>query len=406
VDSQASILKAQIEASKARILSSRESQQDGYLLFSSPQEAMPKLAFMDPVLDPVDKIVWANIWIHAKEQGNQLAGFPSHRVLMARCNIGHRKAISRSLTLLRLTRWITLCEKVTDPATGTVRGNLYALHEEPAPLSLTQQLDAHYMEFLDQCLLHHDDRIRDIAARVSVLLDQEILAGIDPLAHDPVRQYETRAATMRSIQERERGKEPEDESNPFYYVSLDKKVSNNQVQNPHMVVLAEKGRKLPGVESAHGNLPGAKSTHGHSERSSSSYINKSTTTYTQGNSAREKLVRPAELSSNEYALALRRLKPYPLDVQQDLLDELGEQIRLRKDTHNPIRNPVGYLNWLCQEIDQGKQPLSSAHLERQKRRKREAALKEAEQRAAERALAEMEALAMKAKANREAQRHG
>ncbi len=79
----------------------------------------------------------------------------------------------------------------------------------------------------------------------------------------------------------------------------------------------------------------------------------------------------------------------PPEEQQNLLDELGEQIRQRKDTSNPIRNPLGYLNWICQQLEQGKQPLSSAHLNRQERRRREAAQQEQEQLYAQKAEEEL-----------------
>lgn len=90
----------------------------------------------------------------------------------------------------------------------------------------------------------------------------------------------------------------------------------------------------------------------------------------------------------------------PLDEQQNLLDELGEQIRQRKDTSNPVRNPIGYLNWLCQQLEQGKQPLSSAHLNRQERRRREAAHQAAERAAAAKANEELARLSEELAQNR------
>jgi len=93
----------------------------------------------------------------------------------------------------------------------------------------------------------------------------------------------------------------------------------------------------------------------------------------------------------------------PHDEQQNLLDELGEQIRQRKDTSNPVRNPIGYLNWLCQQIEQGKQPLSSAHLNRQERRRREAAHQAMERQAAARAEEELKELSAKLAQTRKAE---
>ena len=73
-----------------------------------------------------------------------------------------------------------------------------------------------------------------------------------------------------------------------------------------------------------------------------------------------------------------------------MLDELGEQIRVKKDTPNYIWNPVGYLNWLCEQLERGGQPLTSACLARQKRRAREAKREKAERLANERAMKELE----------------
>ncbi len=204
VDPQASLLMAHIEAGKARMLDGGGKPQDSFLFLSAPHEAMPKLAFMDPILSPVEKTIWANIWIYAKEQGMQGAGFPSHKILMSRCNIRQRKAIIRSITMLRLCRWVTLCEQVRD-GTGAIRGNIYALHDEPAPLALTQQLDPAYMAFLEHCVHHHDQRIRRIAAGISEMIDQELLQGRDVLSHDPAHQHEARLAAVNAILARERG---------------------------------------------------------------------------------------------------------------------------------------------------------------------------------------------------------
>ena len=444
IDPQASLLQAHIEAGKAKMLDGGGPAQDSFLFLSAPHEAMPKLAFMDPILDPVDKTIWANIWIYAKEQGLQGAGFPSHKTLMSRCNIRQRRKIIRSITMLRLCRWVTLCEQVFDTATGTFRGNIYALHDEPAPLSLTQQLDPGYMAFLKYCIQHKDRRIHHIATNISESIDNDLLQGRDLLSHDPAHQHEVRLAAVSAILARERGEIPSrDSKNRAAFFSqaveplLESKATeteewddpnrpseNYQVQKPdtvnhrvqflHTVISPPETPKLPGAESAHGNLPQnhrvQNSAHGDLERSSSSsssiFLEKTTTTNTGGKNHQaetkkpatahrsdQTFIRPPELTDNEYALALRRIQKMPLEEQQNLLDELGEQIRQRKDTSNPVRNPIGYLNWLCQQIEQGKQLLSSAHLNRQERRQREIELLERERRQAQKAEEKLARLA-------------
>lgn len=441
-DPQASLLRAHIEAGKAKMLDGDRPAQDSFLFLSAPHEAMPKLAFMDPILDPVEKTVWANIWIYAKEQGVQGAGFPSHKILMSRCNIRQRRKVIRSITMLRLCRWVTLCERVFDTATGTFRGNIYALHDEPAPLSLTQQLDPGYMAFLEYCIQHKDGRIHRIATNISESIDNDLLQGRDLLSHDPAHQHEVRLAAVSAILARERGEIPSRDSQATFFSQvieplLESKTTeseeeewedpnwpseNHQVQKPdtvnhrvqflHTVISPPETPKLPGADSAHGDLPPnhrvQNSAHGDFERSSSSsiFLEKTTTTNTGGNNhqaetkkpvaahrSKQTLIRPPELTNNEYALALRRIQKMPLEEQQNLLDELGEQIMQRKDTSNPVRNPIGYLNWLCQQIEEGKQPLSSAHLTRQERRQREIEQLERERRQAQKAEEELARLA-------------
>lgn len=435
VDPQAGLLQAQLETAKARIFHSTNDQQDGFLLLSSPHEAMPKLGFLDPVLNPVEKIVWANIWIYAKEQGGNLAGFPSHQTLMVRCNLPHSQPISRAIKVLRLCRWITLCERVHEPETGRIKGNLYLLHDEPAPLSLTKEFDDTYLEFLHQCAQHRDARLCDIAGRVLEVIEDELADGVDPLVHNPLRQYDLRLRSSRDLEalESQQGlsrrlatlqpqRKPEA---PIFFstkvlprreAASSPAAKKHQVRNPHMVFSDETGQRTPGTKFTPGvfqqkdqKIPSAKSTPGVNERSSSSsYINKTTTTYTQENENRtaraESLIKPAELSRNEYHLILKRIAKYSLEDQQNLLDEIGEQIKLRKDTANPVRNPVGYLNWICQQIDKGEQPLSSAHLNRQLRRKREAEREAAERQAAQRAMSKLEELKRKSAAARARER--
>ncbi len=390
---EAALLKAQIEAGKRRLLEGG-AQQDGFLLFSSPQEAMPKLAFLDPILEPVEKVVWANAWIHAKENGSQMAGFSSHKALAARCNIRRRQAVARSLAVLRLCRWITLCEEVRDPGGGAYRGNLYALHDEPAPLALTRELDPGYLDYLDRCRSSADPRIRDVARRVSEGIDRQLNAGHDLLSPDPVRQHDVRVEalkTIRKLEQRSRGRD-QDEPGPFLFFGTRvtsnnprplSSAENHQVRNMNTVISGRSLEKSPSSKFEHGNFE---------RSSSSSYISKkpTTTSPVEKSERKSRLIQPLELTDEEFDLVLHRMRNFPLEQQQDLLDELGEQIRLRKDTLNPIRNPAGYLSWLCQELEQGGQPFTSAHLERRKRRAREAKREKAERLANERAMKKLE----------------
>lgn len=42
-----------------------------------------------------------------------------------------RETVAKALTVLRLTRWLSLGRKVRNEISGQVQGNVYLLHDEP-----------------------------------------------------------------------------------------------------------------------------------------------------------------------------------------------------------------------------------------------------------------------------------
>ena len=55
--------------------------------------------------------------------------------------------MARALTVLRLTRWISLVRRRRDPRSGRIQGNLYVLHDEPLTPYEAIQLDADYLSW-------------------------------------------------------------------------------------------------------------------------------------------------------------------------------------------------------------------------------------------------------------------
>ena len=64
------------------------------------------------------------------------------------------ETVARALTLLRLTRWLSLVRRRRDPRTGRIQGNLYVLHDEPLSPFEAMQLDADYLGLVSQALTH------------------------------------------------------------------------------------------------------------------------------------------------------------------------------------------------------------------------------------------------------------
>ena len=115
IDPTTRALETYIDASVEQLLQGNTgTPQNGLLFLSAWHEAMPALVHLDPVLDPVDSRVFAVLWIWAKQQGRGSTAFPSYDYLLQRCNIQSRATVARSLAILRITRWVTLCRRVRD----------------------------------------------------------------------------------------------------------------------------------------------------------------------------------------------------------------------------------------------------------------------------------------------------
>ena len=273
-----------------------------------------------------------------------------------------------SLAILRITRWVTLCRRVRDPA-GRHRGNIYTLHDEPLVLPSTLHLDPGYVDFLDTAKTHNHPYVREVARGMWASLEGRIAEGEDVVSASPVSQTDQRLEALSTLA-------GEGSGNYFgfrrgalsgLHIWREKRVLNNSPTDPVQKVNSVQVHFL------------------NSALCSSSYLNKTTTTTgDENNSAAEPDTQPAEgdlifpdqLSSSEQRLAEMYLRHFEHDIQQALLDELSEKIRSQAKTHHPVRNPVGLLAWMCKQTRAGEPPLTSAHLKCRERRERERHVKE------------------------------
>ncbi len=362
-------LERYIEASVERLLSGQYSSQNGLILLSSWQEAMPALVHLDPVLEPVDSRVFAVLWIWARQEGRSGTAFPTYDTLLQRCNIQSRRTVARSLAILRITRWVTLCRRVRDPA-GRHRGNIYALHDEPLVLPSTLHLDPGYVDFLDTAKTHNHPYVREVARGMWASLERRIAEGEDVASASPVSQTDQRIEALSTLA---------GEGSGNYFGFLRGALSGLHIWRENQVPNKLPADSVQKVNSGRVHFL-------NSALCSSSYLNKKTTTTTgdENNSAAEPGTQPAErdliypdqLSSSEQRLAEMYLRNFEHDLQQALLDELSEKIRSQAKTDHPVRNPVGLLAWMCKQTKAGDPPLTSAHLKCRERRERERQVKE------------------------------
>jgi len=397
IDPAARALEAHIEAAVAQILSGRSERtpQNGLLFLSSWQEAMPALVHLDPVLDPVDSRVFAVLWLWAKQEGKGATAFPSYPTLLARCNVQSRATLARSLAILRLTRWVTLCRRVRDQD-GRNRGNIYGLHEEPLALASTVYLDPSYIAFLQSARGHRHERVAAVAEAMLDSLQTSIAAGEDVLGASPLSQADRRLEAIAAVagqgegsyfgirqdalpglnwrknQARRPIQDPNGEtgqkvnSGPVQKMNFDRvqNLNSDSVQNLNS---AAKSLIIDSVQ----NLNSAPCS------SSSSFISKKATTTRSGRDrspgaqAQPPLIFPGSLSQNEQRLAEMYLDGVGPDLRQPLLDELADKLSRQAKTTRPVRNAIALLSWMCNEAKAGRPPLTSAHLQARERRGRE-----------------------------------
>lgn len=383
-------LETYIDASVEQLLSGDSAApKQGLLFLSAWHESMPALAHLDPVLESVDSRVFAVLWIWAKQQGRSSTAFPSYDYLLQRCNIQSRATLARSLAILRITRWVTLCRRVRDK--GRNRGNIYALHEEPLPLAATVYLDPGYMDFLQRAERHHHEHVAKVAQVFVQSLQASIDEGEDILNMGALSPVEQRLEAMATIAEQGSG-------NYFGLrrsllsglqasgVKTDGASDHTQHSQSYRVQNMNSGtaQKLNSPPVQHLNLATCSSKNNTKKTTTTArdQEDRSRASATVDAVAETALVYPESLSPNEQRLARMYLKDLDGELQQALLDELSGKIKSQAKTARPVRNAIGLLCWMCNETKAGRPPLTSTHLKHRERRDRERALQahiEAEQ---------------------------
>ena len=311
---------------------------DALLFLGNRHHAFPVVVVHDPILEPVDKLVWMVICQAAQATGTR-AVFPSYADIARLANVSSTSTVSRAIAILRATRWLSLCARNRE-ANGRFGGNVYALHDEPLPLADALHLDPGYMAFLDEAAGHHHARVRRVVQAVSTSLDQDIRSGKDVLA--PVNPMERRLEALHAIQ---RGGDRR-------YFSFNAEViaglansgvrrdGSNQDQNSKAV--------KPDPQKSKSAL-----------RSSSKYKNTTTTTPTDSkDSAREavsleSLIVPPRLKDNQRALAARYLGTIPVEHRQPVLDELAGRFLAEQHGAKPVYDELRYLHHLCVQVNRG-----------------------------------------------------
>lgn len=155
---------------------------DGFLFSGNRHETVPRALFLDKRLTPVERNAWQVFRLQLNDDG--ITAFPTYdqlRPYLASMPCGAQashETVARALTLLRLTRWLSLVRRRRDPKTGRILGNLYVLHDEPLTPFEAMQLDPDYLELVGQSLNHAAKAVRIVGVyTLQEIAEDPLLSG-------------------------------------------------------------------------------------------------------------------------------------------------------------------------------------------------------------------------------------
>jgi hypothetical protein len=305
-------------------------------LFSDNRHTtFPVMVIQDPVLEPVDKLVWMAICLQLHECGGD-AIFPTYDKIAKTANVSSSATVSRALTILRLSRWLTLCTNHTMSSVASdvgrgVQGNAYVLHDESLPLMDTNYLDPSYQSFLRESTEHYHARVKTVARG----LLEEVDEGIELDGNASAEEQPIVSSTQRS--------EHVEKKELRRYFSYSGKVMNELRNLPDKDCPGHTVQNVKEVEKRVQNLKATRSN------TKNLYPQNLKTVRKKDSS----LIYPRRISERQRDVVDRHLSCVPANQRQALLDEMEGRIRAEQLGMKPLFDELNYLKTLCNALNKG-----------------------------------------------------
>ena len=308
---------------------------DGFLYSGNRHESVPRRLFLDRRLTPLERNAWQVFRLLLNDDG--VTAFPTYdqlRPWLASMPCGAQashETVARALTLLRLTRWLSLVRRRRDPKTGRILGNLYVLHDEPLTPFEAMQLDPDYLELVSQSLSHSAKAVQIVG-----------LNTLQEIADDPLLQGRTLPSRLYVLAQRLQ----QDTSDKSYPQEGDRHESEEGCLDLLRNVEAPSSESEPGVKPAlNGTLRNPKQDRTVREVS----IKEVHTAEPVRGALNLRLPqRFGQLKQEQQAgtlVALRQVEEY---LRQAVLDEWAARCQ-----NQTVRNPAGYLFGIIQRAISG-----------------------------------------------------
>ncbi|AZF10296.1 hypothetical protein C4J93_2098 [Pseudomonas sp. R2-37-08W] len=148
---------------------SNQALQAGFLFSGQSHEVVPRRLLLDNRLTPLERNAWQVFRLMLQGQGVVTPRYEDLQPYLSSVPYSasaSRETIARVLTMLRLTRWLSLVSRGRDQISGRLQGSLYVLHDEPLTPAEAMELDPDYLELVGHALGHATKAVRIVAQHI------------------------------------------------------------------------------------------------------------------------------------------------------------------------------------------------------------------------------------------------
>lgn len=303
--------------------------QAGFLFSGQSHEVVPRRLLLDSRLTPLERNAWQVFRLMLQGQGVVTPRYEDLQPYMSSVPYGasaSRETIARVLTMLRLTRWLSLVSRGRDQLSGRLQGSLYVLHDEPLTPAEAMELDQDYLALVGHALGHATKAVRIVAQHIleEIRQDTDIDQGRLPTRLDSWGEHWTQQGLDQAT---------------------DATLHDSELGEDHLV----RNRAGPRSDSEM-SLNASVSSGVRNPNAACTVLKESTCTVLRATPAVDNLhwPEPLHLSPSErqaIAVALNKLKPVD---RQAVLNEAAARC-----TAGGIRKPAAYLMGLIQRALKG-----------------------------------------------------
>lgn len=138
----------------------------GFFFSGVKNETYPERLMIDSRLTPIEKTAWLAFRRLLDKDGFAVPRYQELQPYLSMMPYGKkasRETVARALTILRLTRWLTLVTRGRDSVTGRIQGCMYLLNDEPVSVAEVVEIDASYFDLVATSMTHPNKSVRLVA---------------------------------------------------------------------------------------------------------------------------------------------------------------------------------------------------------------------------------------------------